>query len=367
MQNLIKKSINLSETKLRCESFFDEKRVEIFFIRDKKANFFIKRMRERLYRRFEYFNVFLRLLNLKNSQIHQIPLEIETPLEPLITTPGSKKESLVIPFVDHHHGILGQEIAVHAHVYYEEEIDFLIQKLKNIPTGFGLFISTNTNLKSKYILKKLLNENFTNVNLRITENRGRDIAPLLLAFPEIFNEYEYVLHIHTKKSHHNSRLYGWYYFLIENLIGSREVVDSILSLFEKNPTLGIVAPENFYLVQSAITWGVNFDQCKALLNKMGVLINRYSDSDFPAGSMFWSRTDVYRPILDLGLELNDFEKEAGQTDAALTHAIERIFYYSCELAGYTHIKTITPTFQDTGFKRKHSIGELDLDSSRFLI
>ena len=351
----------MSEIKLRCESFFDDKRVEIFFIRDKKANFFLKRMRERLYRRFEFLNVFLRLLTHQNSQTNKIPLEA------LMTAPSSKKESLVIPFAESNHGILGQEIAVHAHVYYEEEIDFLIQKLKNIPTGFGLFISTNTNLKSKYILKKLLKEDFANVTVRITENRGRDISPLLLAFPEIFNEYEYVLHIHTKKSPHNIRLHGWYCFLIENLIGSKEVVHSILSLFEKNPTLGIIAPEHFYLVQSAITWGVNFDQCKALLNKMGVLINKYSDSDFPAGSMFWSRVDVYRPILDLGLELNDFEKEAGQTDATLTHAIERIFYYSCELAGYTHLKTITPTFQDTGFKRKHSIGELDLDSSRLLI
>jgi lipopolysaccharide biosynthesis protein len=361
VHNLIKKTINLSEIKLRCESLFDDKRVEIFFIRDKKSQFFLKRMRERLHRRFEFLNLFLRLPTHQNSQTNKISLEA------LMPAPGSKKESLVIPFADSNHGILGQEIAVHAHIYYEEEIDFLIKKLKNIPTGFGLFISTNTNLKSKYILKKLLNEDFAKVTVRITENRGRDISPLLLAFPEIFNEYEYLLHIHTKKSLHNGRLQGWYYFLIENLIGSREVVHSILSLFEKNPALGIVAPEHFYLVQSDITWGGNFDQCKALLNIMGVLINKYSDSDFPAGSMFWSRVDIYRPILDLGLELNDFEKEAGQTDATLAHAIERIFYYSCELAGYTHLKTIAPTFQDTGFKRKHSIGELDLDSSRLLI
>jgi lipopolysaccharide biosynthesis protein len=361
VHNPIKKSINLSEIKLRCESFFDDQRVEIFFIRDKKAQFFLKRILERLHRRFEFFNVFLRLLVHKNSQINEISYES------LIAIPGSKKESLVIPFPDHKHGILGQEIAVHAHVYYEEEIDFLIHKLKNIPTGFGLFISTDTNLKSKFILKKLANVNFENVTLRITENRGRDIAPLLLAFPEIYNDYKYVLHIHTKKSLHNDKLCSWYYFLIENVIGSREVVNSILSLFEKNLTLGIIAPEHFYPIQSAITWGANFEQSKSLLKEMGVLINQYSVSDFPSGSMFWSRVDAYRPIIDLGLDLNDFEKEAGQTDGALAHAIEHIFYYSCESAGYSHINTITPTFQDTSFKRKHSISEIDLNSSRLLI
>lgn len=239
--------------------------------------------------------------------------------------------------------------------------------MKNIPTGFDLFISTDTTLKNKHILKKLLNEDFANVTLRITENRGRDIAPLLLDFPEIFNEYEYLLHIHTKKSPHNEKLYSWYYFLIENVIGNREIVNSILSLFEKNPTLGIIAPEHFYPVQSAIAWGPNFGQCKALLKEMGVLINQYSVSDFPAGSIFWSRVDAYRPIINLGLALNDFEKETSQTDGTLAHAIERIFYYSCELAGYTHINTIAPTFQDTDFKRKQSIGELDLNSSRLLI
>jgi len=367
VHNLIKKSINLSETKLRCESFFNDKRAEIFFIREAKAQFVLKRMLERLHRRFEYFNVFLRLLTHKNSQINKTTHDDEIPLESLIAAPGLKKESLVIPFTGNNHRILGQEIAVHSHIYYEEELDFLIQKLKNIPTGFGLFISTNTNLKSKNILKKLLNEDFTNVTLRITENRGRDIAPLLLAFPEIFNEYVYVLHIHTKKSPHDERLDSWYYFLIENVIGSREIVNSILSLFEKNPTLGIIAPEHFYPVQSAITWGPNFDQCKALLKEMGVLINTYSVSDFPAGSMFWSRVDAYRPINDLGLQLNDFEKEAGQTDGTLAHAIERIFYYSCELAGYIHTYTIAPTLQDTDFKRKHIFGEIDLNSSRFLI
>jgi hypothetical protein len=62
----------------------------------------------------------------------------------------------------------------------------------------------------------------------------------------------------------------------------------------------------------------------------------------------------------------NFETEAGQTDGTLAHAIEHIFYYSCELAGYTHINTIAPTLQDTDFKRKHSIGELDLHSSRLL-
>ncbi|EXS67932.1 rhamnan synthesis F family protein [Sphingobium sp. Ant17] len=47
--------------------------------------------------------------------------------------------------------------------------------------------------------------------------------------------------------------------------------------------------------------------------------------DFPAGSMFWARTDAILPILSADLEWEDFPLEEGQTDGTLAHCIERMF------------------------------------------
>jgi lipopolysaccharide biosynthesis protein len=57
---------------------------------------------------------------------------------------------------------------------------------------------------------------------------------------------------------------------------------------------------------------------------MGFDLSRVTSLDFPSGSMFWARPDALRPILDLGLTLDEFPEEAGQVDGTVAHAIERL-------------------------------------------
>lgn len=54
--------------------------------------------------------------------------------------------------------------------------------------------------------------------------------------------------------------------------------------------------------------------------------------------MFWARTAAVRPLVDLALRFDDFTVEAGQKDGTLAHAIERIFFHTCEYAGFNWIK-----------------------------
>jgi lipopolysaccharide biosynthesis protein len=77
--------------------------------------------------------------------------------------------------------------------------------------------------------------------------------------------------------------------------------------------------------------------------------------------MFWAKTKAIRPIASLGLRYEDFPEERGQLDGTLAHAIERILFYVCELAGYSWLQTVTPTIHGESTK----IDEASLAKKRY--
>ena len=104
----------------------------------------------------------------------------------------------------------------------------------------------------------------------------------------------------------------------------------------------MIAPQHFEAIHKTVGWGRNFKIAKTLANKMGMQISRSAPLDFPSGSMFWARSAAIKPLLDCNLALDDFPDETGQLDKTLGHAIERLFFFSCELAGYEWIKISRP-------------------------
>jgi lipopolysaccharide biosynthesis protein len=172
----------------------------------------------------------------------------------------------------------------------------------------------------------------------LAPNRGRDIAPKLVSFADVYSRFEYVLHVHSKRSIHDPRLHGWGEFLLENLVGSADIVGSIFEIFARFPNVGLVSSQHFEPLRFGLGWGDNFELAKNLAARMGVTISRAGRLDFPSGSMFWARTAALRPLLDLRLETDDFPPELGQLDGTLAHAIERLYYFGCERAGLDWVK-----------------------------
>ena len=173
-------------------------------------------------------------------------------------------------------------------------------------------------------------------------NRGRDIAPKLIGFKDVYEHYVLVLHAHSKKSHHAGVLSLWRSFLLENLLGSPEVVGSIFRVFEQNQNIGIVASQHIELMRNWLSWGENFRTASSLAGKMGFRLDEKAPMDFPSGSMFWARTTALKPLLDLGLVFEDFDVERGQVDGTLAHAIERLYFHVCEHSGYDWVKVALP-------------------------
>ena len=232
-------------------------------------------------------------------------------------------------------------IAVHAHVFYPELTEEMMGFVSNIPFPSDLFITTDTEEKKREILRLLRLREFTSVPIRVTvitlPNKGRDIAPFLYALRDIFPRYRYICHIHTKKSEHFGAGSAWRRYLLRNLLGSKTLVREILYMFEQEPTLGLVFPQNLDLIRKSVAWLENREMADALMRRMG-FAERLPKKNimFPAGDMFWARTYAIRQIFTRGPSLDEFPEERGQLDGTLMHAMERMWCYLALGNGYTY-------------------------------
>jgi hypothetical protein len=238
-------------------------------------------------------------------------------------------------------------LAVLCHMFYAEMGDEFHRYLLNIPFPFDLYVTTDSQEKKSVIETVFHQWKKGKVEVRIVPNRGRNIAPKLIVCRDVYANYEFFLQIHTKKSSHERILSPWRSYLLETLLGSSQIVESIFECFKSDPKLGMIAPQHFHVIRSWIGWGWNFENAKKLARRMGVEISLDGRLDFPSGSMFWARSAALKPLLDCNLSFEDFPSEAKQLDGTLSHAIERLYFFSCERAGYRWIKIVRSSLPES--------------------
>jgi len=234
------------------------------------------------------------------------------------------------------------QIAVICHLFYTDLLGEIAAYLSNIPFSYDLYISTDTEEKKKIITSGLSNWKKGRLQIKLAMNRGRDIAPKLILWPEVYKNYDFFLHIHSKKTVQESVLSGWRKHLFETLLGSPEIITSIFQAFNSNQKLGIIAPQHYSNIRHAIGWGYNYKEASLFAEQLGIKISLDDPIDFPSGSMFWARSEAISPLLKTGLRFEDFPEENGQIDNTLAHVIERMYFFVCEKAGYDWIKIVNP-------------------------
>ncbi|HNB51597.1 MAG TPA: rhamnan synthesis F family protein, partial [Anaerolineales bacterium] len=229
------------------------------------------------------------------------------------------------------------KIAIHLHVFYADLVKEFVGYFKNMPFDYDLFISAASDealTASERAFVQL--PHCCNVTIQRVANRGRDIAPIFCAFGLQLAGYDYIAHLHTKKSLYNKgATEGWRDYLCKNLMGSEERIRQIFTLLQGEDAYGIVYPQNYYLLPYwANTWLANRGMASALGARMGIEIPR-GYFDYPASSMFWSRGKALAPLFQAGLTLEDFPEEHGQKDGTLAHTIERLFVISARKQGFS--------------------------------
>lgn len=220
------------------------------------------------------------------------------------------------------------DIAIHFHAFYADLVEELAGYLRNMPFPYDLYVSVPDEGVSETCRRAFGDLPLCRkVDIRQVPNRGRDIAPFLCAFGNELSRYDYVAHLHTKKSLYNQgATEGWREYLYRSLLGSPEQIRRIFTLMQEDNPRGIVYPQNYVLLPYwANTWLANRELGRAWAARLGIAEIPRGYFDYPASSMFWARTDALAPLFYAGITFDDFPPEAGQTDGTLAHTMERLF------------------------------------------
>lgn len=218
------------------------------------------------------------------------------------------------------------QVGIMVHVFYPDLLDELAADLAHMPVPFVLMVSVVDESARDSAMSHLQDlPRVQALHVRVVENRGRDIAPLLVTFREEILALDILCHLHTKKSlYTGSEQDRWRRYLMDALLGSPQRVAWILGVFQAMPALGMIYPENYPSVPLwAHTWLGNAGIAREWGPQLGIAIDATAYFDYPAGSMFWARVEALRPLYELGLKTRSFPVESGQNDGTLQHALER--------------------------------------------
>lgn len=235
------------------------------------------------------------------------------------------------------------KLALILHVYYMDLLDKTLRYARSMPAGSDIIVTVGGEEKAQLVRQACADMPY-NVEVRLIENRGRDVSALLVACKDIIDRYDLVCFAHDKKVtqlEQGSVGDGFADKCFDNLLVSPQYVSNLIQKFVQEPRLGMLfpAPPNHgdYFAPFVYTnWGLNYENTVELLQRLGlnVPLNRKVEPIAPLGTMFWFRPQALKPLYDQDWQWEDFPPEPNNTDGTILHAIERAYAYTAQGAGY---------------------------------
>jgi lipopolysaccharide biosynthesis protein len=189
-------------------------------------------------------------------------------------------------------------LAVVVHAFYIDVFRDIMGYLNALPGPLRLYVTAPSEVQES--VETCLQSSRHPSTVMVCANRGRDVLPFLKIIPTVIeNGHRYFLKVHTKKSPH--RWYGdfWRRDMYANLM-SPPAVETARSILRDDPRVGIIAPKN-HLVPMTLYSTANERRIFELSEQLGVSKERALGLRFPAGTMFFGRTESVLPLLSLAL------------------------------------------------------------------
>jgi len=246
-----------------------------------------------------------------------------------------------------------KKVALVMHVYFPDLLDDTYLRVLSMPEQADIYLTTDTDEKKVAIEQRFENNDFNKFEVRKIKNRGRDVSSLLVGVKDVIMDYDYVCFAHDKKTAQvkpGTSGSSFAYKCFENTLGSKDFVYNIIEIFNKNPRLGLLTPPepnhgNFFPTLG-FEWGPNYTKTKELADELGLTIPISVDKApvAPFGTMFWFRPEAMAPLYKKDWDYEDFPPEPNKIDGTLLHAIERIYPFIVQEAGYYPAIVMTDSF-----------------------
>ncbi len=218
-----------------------------------------------------------------------------------------------------------QRVAIHVHLYYPEMVAIFAGYLLTQKFEYDLFLSTTTAANARFLENYFKNivGGPSQLFIRVVPNRGRDVAPFLIGFKDLFVNYDLICHLHSKRSPHSGFGEAWLSWTLQHLFGNPGVALACLRHMEKSPDCAVLFPDNYFEVKH-VNWGGNEARLTALAEFFGSKIAELpAFANFSAGSMAWFRASFLERVTNTTLRLSQFEEEKSQVEGTMAHLLER--------------------------------------------
>ena len=237
-----------------------------------------------------------------------------------------------------------RRIVLAMHLYFMDMLDSSKAFAAKFPPETDIFISTSSADKKPQIESAFADLNVRSVTVTVVENQGRDVGAFLCDLAPQLRDYDYACFMHDKKAiqtRPGSVGASFGYVCNENVCKNAAHVLNVLCEFEKDPYLGILCPPYpthglYFMNMCSGGWGPNFENTKKLMKDLGIdaPVSGEKSPIAPYGSVFWFRPKALAPLFDHGWQHSDFPPEPLPQDGTISHAIERIYPFVAQSAGY---------------------------------
>ena len=232
-------------------------------------------------------------------------------------------------------------VALFMHIYYTDSALEAAELASRMPENADIFVSTDSEEKAN-IIKDVFHEKCTLKDIIIVENRGRSESALIIGMAKTAMNYDVACFWKEKISkqvdYHASL--GWANKINEALLSSKIYVENVVNTFAENPRLGMLCvPEPFHAIYHWVPgneWAANREGTIRLADTLGLDVP-FDDDAQPIcslGGAFWFRPDALKKLFDHPWKYEDFPAEPLPIDGTIMHAIERIYSFVCQDAGY---------------------------------
>ena len=228
-----------------------------------------------------------------------------------------------ILLINHEKNNILTPISLHIHAYYDEELRYIIEKVKEIDIIDEVIITIPFDSKvsefSEIEVLKLL-ENKSKKELIKIKNKGANFYPFLKLINESKITNQVVCHLHTKRSPHLSFGKDWFIFLIDSLLPSESKVEQYSRAFSNDPRLGLLIPKYYKDLPNQPDLGKNKLEVYKLMQRYQV--HQKNVCDYPCGGMFFARKEIFHQFSNI-VKAPNFTNGALSADGNFEHAIER--------------------------------------------